>query len=133
MLVTLASHSSKTSVQTCDESASGLQIRPPKLHLTLHMKARSRKFNCFKMTTGRKSLIFKICGSTRRSLLGGRFGSLISSDREGERGVRGAVGRGGGSVFFLLENPRRGGGISEEGGGPRGQEGVCGELGVGGV
>ena len=29
-----------------------------------------------------------------------------------------------GGSFFLIENPRRGGG-----GGPRGREGVCGELG----
>ena len=43
------------------------------------------------------------------------------------KGVRGAGG-GGGSLF--IENPRRG--VLQEGEGPRGQEGVCGELGNGG-
>ena len=32
----------------------------------------------------------------------------------------------GGSIF--IENPRRGGGVLQEGEGPRGQEGVCGKL-----
>ena len=43
--------------------------------------------------------------------------------REGEGGVRGA---GGGQVGFLLKIPR--GGVSQDGAGPRGREGVCGEL-----
>ena len=38
-----------------------------------------------------------------------------------------ALGGGGGGDRFLIENPRRGGGFP--GGGPRGREGVCGELG----
>ena len=42
-------------------------------------------------------------------------------------GVRGA-GREGG-VRFLIENPRKGGGVLQEGDGLRGREGVCVELG----
>ena len=56
--------------------------------------------------------------------LGGRFGYfLFFSAWGGGRGVRG-VGRG-----IFIENPRRGGGVLQEGEGPRGREGVCGELG----
>ena len=47
----------------------------------------------------------------------------------GKGGVRGVGGGGGGGRFFI-ENPRRGGGgVPHEGEGPRGLEGVCGELG----
>ena len=45
---------------------------------------------------------------------------------EGEGGVRGA---GGGGGRFFIENPR----VLEEGEGPRGWEGVCSELGGGGL
>ena len=47
---------------------------------------------------------------------------LLGEKKEG--GVRGR--REGGR--FLIENPRRGG--LQEGEGPRGREGVCGELGI---
>ena len=48
---------------------------------------------------------------------------------EGEGGVRGPGG-GGRSVFFLIENPRRGGGPSRTGG-AEGLGGVCGGSGGG--
>ena len=58
--------------------------------------------------------------------LGGRFGYFLfffcSGRGKGESEAR----RGGGDPFFI-ENPRRGGGGFQEG--PRGREGVCGELG----
>ena len=57
-------------------------------------------------------------------LLGGRFGYfLVFLLGEGE-GESEAPGRGG--FHFLLKIPGRGGGFQE---GPRGREGVCGELG----
>ena len=46
----------------------------------------------------------------------------------GRGGVRGR--REGGEISFLLRIPERGGGL-QEGEGPRGREGVCGELGNG--
>ena len=59
--------------------------------------------------------------------LGGRFGySLFFSARGGGRGSPSR--QKGGGVRFCIENPRRG--VSQEGEGPRGREGVCGALGV---
>ena len=51
---------------------------------------------------------------------------IFFSARGGGRGVR-AVGRGAGR--FLLKIPGGGGGVLQEGEGPRGREGVCSELG----
>ena len=65
-------------------------------------------------------------------LLGGRFGYFLFFLLGGGEGrVRGA-GKGGGR--FFIEYPRRGG-VSWAGGagGSRGQEGVCGEFGGGGL
>ena len=64
-------------------------------------------------------------------MLGGRFGYFLFFLLEGgEGGVRGHW-EGGGRL--LIENPRRGGGVSwvGEGGGVRGLEGVCGGMGGG--
>ena len=67
------------------------------------------------------------------SELGGRFGYflffLCLGEGKGVRGTRNGVG----GASFLIENPRRG--VSQErggGGGARGREGVCGDLGGGG-
>ena len=61
-------------------------------------------------------------------LLGGRFGYLLFFLLgDGVGGVRSAGREGGGR--FLMKVPGEGGGFSREGEGPRGREGVCGELG----
>ena len=46
---------------------------------------------------------------------------------EGEGGARGTGG--GRGIGFFVENPRKGGGVLQEGEGLRGREGVCSELG----
>ena len=72
---------------------------------------------------GHKLVLF---GLRNALSLGGRFGYfLFFLLGEGGRGVRGRR-EGGGSIFHCKS---RGGGL-QEGKGPRGQEGVCGELGI---
>ena len=62
--------------------------------------------------------------ASRDSRLGGRFGFFFFLLGEGEFEEPG-----GGGIGFLLKMPGGGGGVLQEGEGPRGREGVCGELG----
>ena len=69
---------------------------------------------------------FQKTSEIRNNLLGGRLGYfLVFSARGGGRGSLRR--REGGGVGFFLKIP--GGGVSRRGEGPRGREGVCGELG----
>ena len=64
--------------------------------------------------------------------LGGRFGYFLFFSAPGRGRESGATGRGGGR--FLIENPRRGGGLQERvGRGEGAGEGVCREFGGGGL
>ena len=76
-----------------------------------------------------KSRIFLIFGPSGSFLslpfLGGRFGYFLFFFFSG-RGKAESEAPGGRGIHFLLKIPGRGGGFQE---GPRGREGVCGELG----
>ena len=61
-----------------------------------------------------------------KKIFGGRFGYFLFFFCSG-RGKWESEAPGRGGFGFFIENPRRGGGVQEEG--LRGREGVCGELG----